>query len=300
MRVHALVALLGVLALVAIALASEPLLPVMEWGVPGETLAAVHFIDVGQGDAILILTGDKSVLIDGGDVWAGRRILSYLEGVAIERLDYVIVSNPSRDHIGGLPDILNALEVGIVYDPAIPHPTEAYQQLLATIADRGIDYEVATAGQVLHLAEGVIVEIMAPFEEFVQDTRAAEANNNSVVARLVAGEVAFLFTGDIEHTSEARLLRMGARLRADVLKVPNHGSRQSSSSLFMDQVRPRMAVISVGAYNEHGYPHLEVLRRLESVCDEVWRTDRHGTIVIVTDGRHLAAFPERRPDQGGH
>ncbi len=259
---------------------------------PAATLATVHFLDVGQGDAILIVTRESTALIDGGDVWASNRILSYLESVALDGIDHVILSHPHSDHVGGLVEILRSVTVGSVHDPGFQHPTGTYQQFLETVLDLDIPYHVARARTVIELASGVTLEILAPFEEFIDNT-SSDANNNSVIARMVAGETAFLFTGDAQHAAEGRLLRMGAPLRADVLKVAHHGSRSSSSSLFIDQVRPRVAVISVGAYNEYGHPHQEVLDRLESVCEDVWRTDRHGTIVITTDGRTIAVYPER-------
>jgi len=254
----------------------------------GGTLS-VHFLDVGQGDAILVQTpGGKNSLLDSGPAGEGRGrdagkrvILPFLRERGIKRLDQVIATHPDLDHIGGLKSILQStgLEIGELLEPGVLHPSEAYQSLLeAALSRPQLAYSQPRAGMILDWGEGVEAEILHPASP------TDETNDSSVVIRLAQGRTVFLFTGDISSEVENSLARRrGWRLRATILKVAHHGSKHSSGEEFLARVRPETAVISCGKGNPFGHPTRETLERLRKIRAKVYRTDENGTITIVSD-----------------
>lgn len=256
-----------------------------------ESLAEVHFIDVGEGDAILIRSGDTAGLIDGGDDWAGERVVAYLKRQGVTGLEFVMATHPHSDHVGGLAQVLRSLPVRQVYDSGTAYSGLAYKEFLRAVADTRVPYQSVGMGESLTLGSAVGLRVLAPFEVpelGVPDT----ANDRSVVVRLEAGGVTFLFLGDLEARGETRLMRLAGDLAATVVKVAKHGDRTASSALFLEQVAPRVAVITAGPYNEAGHPHAEVLERLTTLGVRVYRTDRHGTVTLRTDGRNLVVETE--------
>ena len=241
----------------------------------------VTFIDVGQGDGCLIQTpGGKNIIIDGGYPGPGRKVVSLLKRKGIKRIDCVVATHPDMDHIGGLIAVLNSFEIGEVLDIGYPHTTRAYEDFLKTIEKKNINYRIMRRGDALDWGEEVSVQVLNPPEELHSDK-----NNNSIVLRLVYGKISFLFTGDIEKRAEKELVNTYHKnLRTTILKCPHHGSRHSSSSRFLEEVRPEVVIISVGN-NSYGHPTEEAMDRYREVGTKIYRTDIDGNITVTSDGR---------------
>ena len=251
---------------------------------PGDNEIIVAFLDVGQGDSILIRSRDNAVLIDGGDTNQGPAVLEYLRQAGISRLDYVIATHPHSDHIGGLIPVMNRVEVGRVLMPDVVHTTATFENFLGVIENNQIPVTAPMAGD--NFRAGIIdFTVLAPGAGF------ANLNDASIVIRLDHGETSFIFTGDAEVGSERSMLASGLDLHADVIKIGHHGSRTSSSGAFLDGVQPAVAVISVGRGNRFGHPHPEVLERLVYRGIAILRTDELGTIVLATDGENIVLLP---------
>lgn len=246
----------------------------------------VHFIDVGQGDCILIDTGEKAVMIDCGDVGCDKTILSYLDECGIRKLDYLIATHPHSDHIGGMAAVASEINIGEIVFPPLSDskiPTsKVYTSLLDVIEEKNIPAYDAQYGETIRIGQGTYLNILSPLHDDFDNI-----NDYSLVIQLVHGSNKFLFTGDIERASENDLLNYYDDLKADVLKVAHHGSISSSMPSFLKAVSPKYAVISVGAGNSYGHPREEILDRLDDIGAQVLRTDQLGTIVLVSDGGNI-------------
>ena len=244
----------------------------------------VHFIDVGQGDAILVESGNVKILIDGGPRSAGQVVVDYLVRRGIRELDLVIGTHPHADHIGGLIEVFRQLTVNRIIDAGVPHTTVTFDDYLTEI-EKQVEaghcmYEIPES-QVLHNG-ALVLTVLGPERDL------GSLNDNSVVCRVDFGETSFLFTGDAERAAERDLLgRGGVDLEADVLKVGHHGSRSSTTGEFLAAVSPTHAVIMAGAGNRYGHPHEEVVARLDAAGVKLYRTDIHGTVVFVSDGQTI-------------
>lgn len=262
-------------------------LPAVNTAVDGQL--AVHFIDVGQGDAELIVapTGE-AMLIDAGPGSAEASLLEYLKNAGITKLEYAVFTHPHEDHIGGADGVVNSIDIKTVVMPDAQSTTVTYEKLLNAIDSRGCAITVPSPGDKYKLGDAVIT-VLAPNSKSYDSL-----NNYSIVLRLDWGESSFLFTGDAETPSENEMLKaFPSLLDCDVLKAGHHGSSTASSQAFLDAVTPDIAVISCGAGNDYGHPHSEVLKRFASMNIEVLRTDLRGTIVMTTDGHDINAYSEK-------
>lgn len=247
---------------------------------PEDGHLAVHFIDVGQGDAIFIQTESHNLLIDGGD--RGNTVPKYLQSRGVNDIHIMIGTHPHADHIGGLINVMQEMEVLEVIDPAVVHTTRTFEEYLTLIDQQDIRFTEGRAGMVREIGEGKDISILHP-----EDPHHMHLNDASIVARVSYGEVSFLFTGDAEEAAEREILdRSKQALRSTILKVGHHGSRTSTTPAFLEAVDPEIAVILCGAGNRYGHPHEETLYHLTSRGIEIYRTDIHGNIVISTDGRN--------------
>ena len=250
----------------------------------------VVFFDVGEGDAIFVETPrGQQVLIDGGPspttlISALGRRMPFWD----RSLDLVILTHADEDHIAGLIPVLERYRVGQVLDSGYEHDNPMYQRWLELISEKEIPGHLARAGMHVVTGDGVELTVLHPGPELMEYTN-ADANNNSVVTRLVMGQVSFLLPGDVEEAAEDELVASGQQLASTVLKVPHHGGNTSSSAAFLNAVRPELVVISVGADNRFGHPSPEVLERLEDLVGEerILRTDERGTVEVVTDGERV-------------
>ncbi|MCL6450064.1 MAG: MBL fold metallo-hydrolase [Acetobacteraceae bacterium] len=243
---------------------------------PGNGVGAtVHFIDVGQGDAILIqAVGGSAALIDGGPVGAGGTVVEYLQGAGVTGLACVVATHPHADHIGGLPEVLASFPVDKVVDPGVAATSEIYSAYMDAVEESGAEYIVGRAGLTVDLGGGARLRVLYPAEAPSDDS----LNAWSVAALLDVGDFELLLPGDLPSTCE-----MEAAWPADVLKVAHHGSSTSTSAPFLQAVDPQDAVILVGD-NPYGHPAPATLQRLKEHGTHIYRTDLQGTIVVQTDG----------------
>ncbi len=256
----------------------------------------VSFLDVGQGDAILVqLPSRQNILIDGGpDPQRINLELSEKLPFWDRTIDLVISTQPQADHITGLVEVLQRYKVKQVLEPGVPYDSLIYEEWLKLVEQKQIKHEIARAGQEIDLHNGIRIEVLNPPSPLFEGT-SHDVDNNGVVLRLSWGEVSFLFTADIRQEAEFELVGQRANLRSTVLKVPHHGSNTSTTPQFLAVVDPQIAVISVGADNPFGHPGAEVVERLEERLgkDKVYLTSENGTIELITDGQRLWVSPER-------
>lgn len=250
---------------------------------------SVHFIDVGQGDCSLIVSGENAVLIDGGERENSEEILSYIYDLGLKKLDCIVATHPHSDHIGGLIGVLEKFPVEEVLLPRLSESntptTRVYEDLLNGILQSGAKVFAAKPGDKYEYGE-IKYTVLAPFS---QDSN---LNNMSVVLRMEYEDTSFLFTGDAESRLEYSVLDSGADIQSDVLKVAHHGSNTSSEQVFLKEVKAKYAVISCGLNNSYGHPHDEVVSRLRSVGSSIYRTDKSGNIVFALNEEGIAVFLE--------
>lgn len=247
---------------------------------------SVHFIDVGQGDCILIDTPEKDMLIDCGESEYAGTVIMYLRSFGITKLDYVIASHPHSDHMGGMSRIMTAFEVGEFIMPEVPDDMvpqlEFYTDAMEVISEKNIPLTYSEVGMTIDLCEGTRLDILGPI-----GTGYSDLNSYSIIAKLVSGNRSFLFTGDTEKDAEYVMTGTWTDLSADVIKVPHHGSASSSSVDFVLRVDPEYAVITAGKDNKYGHPNSDVATFYRTICKDVLLTMHCGDIVFVTDGNEI-------------
>lgn len=257
--------------------------------VRAETLR-VEVLDVGQGDAILVRTpAMKTILIDAGEEPA--RIASLLSARDVVALDLVIATHPHADHIGGMEQVVSSRTVKLYTDSGLVHSTATYLSLMKAIELRKVPYRTAVVGTTYRLDDGAVLEILFPDGIALKGTR-SDLNSNSVVVRLRHQGNCMLFLGDAEEPTERALLarELGP---CDVLKVAHHGSEHSSSEAFLQAVRPKVALISVGERNGYSHPGTRTLGRLAAAGARVYRTDLLGTLTVLSSERGIEVLTER-------
>ncbi|HLD31187.1 MAG TPA: ComEC/Rec2 family competence protein [Patescibacteria group bacterium] len=244
----------------------------------------VNFFDVGQGDSILIKTpNNQKILIDGGPdngvlAKLGRSLPFY-----DKEIDLMILTHPHSDHLVGLVEVLKRYKVKKIISTGVIHTTPEYLAWLEEIKEQKIPLEIAIAGQVLDFGNETKMEILYPLENLAGQS-VDDLNNTSIVSKLTFKDNSFLFMGDAEATAEEKIIASGADLKADILKIGHHGSKNATSENFLEKVDPQSAVISVGAKNKFGHPSGLVVNRLKREGTEILRTDIEGDIKFLGDG----------------
>lgn len=261
---------------------------------PSGAELAVHVLDVGQGDALLIVApGGKTALVDASVPGSGKKILAALGRYGVDHIDLLITTHAHADHIGGADEVIKGTKVYRVLDSKVPNTTKNYEDFLdaieARIENPQDNFITAAPGQTFDLGSGALISVLAPIQPlFTKDQLRSggnEPNANSVVTRLDYGEFSIMLTGDAEAQTEERMMEGGARLEATILKVGHHGSKYASSEDFLRQGKFKAAVISCGTDNRYGHPSQEVLDRLKAANVRIYRTDLQGEITIRTRGK---------------
>ena len=259
------------------------------------------FIDVGQGDSILIeFPKGKRMLIDGGGLHEdrfdiGKNVIApFLWKKKIHRIDYLVLTHPDPDHLKGLNFIALHFSIGQFWDGGLRGDSEAYFQLAQTLSSKKTDRFSLSEKTPVQMIDGVQITFLNPPGNIAPNRVGRNIsffNNHSLVMKLQFRNINVLLAGDIEKEVEDRLTREGCSLRADILKIPHHGSASSSTPQFLESVKPTYAILSVGERNIGRLPHPEVLKRYERLGTKVFRTDRNGAITVVTDGEKIEVRP---------
>ncbi len=238
----------------------------------------VHFIDIGQGDATLIVYDDFHILIDGGNNGTEEKLLDYLDKQQVDDIEILVATHPDADHIGGLAEVIDHYDVHLIIDSGESHSSQTYKNYYEAVKRqqaRGAIY-LEDADFIFPLSEQITFEIIETGDDN------GDRNNNSVVAKLSYSEIDFLFTGDMESKTEQKIL--DRQLEAEILKAGHHGSKTSSSNEFLDVVKPETVIISAGLNNSYGHPHRPLIDRLKHYTDDIYVTYEKGHIVVTTDG----------------
>lgn len=242
--------------------------------------ATVHFLDVGQGLSIFVQSGGQNLIYDGGDRDTSSFVVSYLKSQGVTKINYLISSHYDADHLAGLVGCLNAFEVDTVIGANYEYDSKIYTSFMNTISEKGLTVQHPEVGSKFNFGTGTF-EVLAPI------AISNDNNANSVVIKLVNGNNRFLFTGDADHKSEAQMCEAGLDLDCDVLTIGHHGSATCTSYDFLEATLPETAVISAGAGNQYRHPAKDTMEKLEDMEIDVFRTDKQGTIIAVSDGSEI-------------
>ncbi len=236
----------------------------------------VEYIDVGQADAILIENNKKYMLIDAGNNEDGDLLVNYFKDKNITDFEYVVGTHPHEDHIGGMDNIIKNFNIKNYYMPDCYTTTKTFEEILDALEEKNLSFETPDIDSEFRLGDAL-------FKVLYTGTDKSDLNNTSIVLRMTYKDVSFMFTGDATNVTEKKIL--AKNLQSDVLKVGHHGSQYSTSDEFLDKVNPKYAIISVGTGNVYDHPKDITLNKLKGI--EVHRTDKEGTIRVISDGKNI-------------
>ena len=240
---------------------------------------SIHTIDVGQGDSILIQTPNaKNILVDGGDDNSHYIVSNYLKNQNVKNIDYIIATHFDSDHIGGLDNIIDKFNVSNIYAPNYESDTLSYKNLITSCSNKNLNIKYLSNGDFINIEDDINLMVLGP--SYIQD----ENNLNSIIFKIDYRNKSFLFTGDAEASNELSIINSYNLNDIDFLKVGHHGSSSSTTSEFVKEISPDVAVISCGYKNQYGHPHKSTLDNLEKNNVLTYRTDILGNIVFYSDG----------------
>ena len=245
----------------------------------------IKFIDVGQGEAILIALPEKTVLIDAGPTGSAPKIAQVLQELGRNKIDCLVATHPDEDHIGGMADVISNTQIGTIYAPNKTNNTATYRKFLAAIQNNNLQITLAEAGTIIDQTDNYKLEILWP----KKDAIFPETNDYSIIIKLTVGNKTFLFTGDAP-TSAILDSNPG---HIDVLKLSHHGSRTGTTEQLVHKLSPTYAVVSYAVDNSYGHPMQSVLNALHKHSVEVWGTGANGTITITCDGTNIDISGEK-------
>ena len=263
-------------------------LPPLEVVVPEDGEVVFHFIDVGQGDAILVTTPDGNMLIDTSIKAVREDLVEYLDAAGVKELEYLVLTHPDADHIGNADYIIETYDIGTILLPDCVSSSKTYARMLDAMEKSDAKVVSPEPGYTFRLG-ALVNTVLAPVKEY------DDPNEMSIVIKSVYGETSVMLTGDAEVESEGDIVKKwaGADLDCDILKVGHHGSGTSTTPAFLSAVSPDIAIISCGADNSYGHPHDETVDKLRDENVPIYRTDVHGNVVVVTDGETYEVVTEK-------
>lgn len=252
----------------------------------------VHFIDVGQGDSILIETpSNKTILIDGGPPESGKKVVSYLEKRNIDKIDLLIATHPDIDHIGGLSHVIKNIKVSKILDSGKIHSTKTYARYLYQVRKHNIPIYIAKQN------EEVKVDPLLKIQILNTSGKNKTNNQSSIALKVSYQEIDFLLMSDVERKQEKKLQER-FNLEAEIMKVAHHGSNTSTSLEFLKHVKPKVAVLTYSKSNDFGHPVNRVIENLYKINALIYSTAAFGNVVITTDGKDYFVIPEKNPAEG--
>ena len=250
---------------------------------------SIHFFDVGEGDSALIECDGHYMLIDGGTSTNSSFLYSYLKQHHIAYLDYIVCTHAHADHVGGLAGALNYAKVGIAFSPVKEYNSKSFDSFVRYLEAQGKSITIPSPRDSFYLGSAEVT-ILGPIDMSLAQ---GNVNNSSIILRIVYGNTSFLFTGDAEEEEELSIVSSRIRIKSTLIKVGHHGSNSSSTVEFINAVRPKVAIISVGKGNDYGHPHEAALKRIQTYASEIYRTDLQGEIICTSDGSNLSIKTER-------
>jgi len=245
----------------------------------------IKFIDVGQGEAILIALPEKTMLIDAGPTGSAPKIAQVLQELGRDKIDYLVATHPDEDHIGGMADVISSTQIGTIYAPNKTNNTATYRKFLTAIQNNNLQITLAEAGTIIDQTDSYKLEILWP----KKDANFPDTNDYSIIIKLTVGNKMFLFTGDAPTNA---ILNSNPG-HIDVLKLSHHGSRTGTTEVLIHKLSPTYAVLSYAVDNSYGHPMQSVLNALHKHSVEIWGTGANGTITITCDGTNIDISGEK-------